>query len=439
MSAKQSPKHALKDIPVRVEPAAPRFSFHWRRRLVQFLFLLILVLIPLSGLLRIDPVAGAFVILDRQVWWSDFFLVFGLWMLLAASLVLLYSTLGTAFCGWACPQNTLAELANLWTYRLLGKRADVSVSGEKMKIAGSKNHWSNWLLLSLLLITASLLMALIPLFYFYPPSVIWSFISFQQDERLASSLHYIYTIFVLVILVDISFIRHFWCRFMCIYKVWQHGFKTAQTLHLEYDESRSASCEKCNYCNTVCFLGLDPRRTDIYDTCINCGECVDACNTVQAKRGETSLLSLKRGIRDKKILASVSRYAAALSTRIQWTIPFALLGGAMFVWGLVDYQHFHLAVYRADTEHGANINDYRVAVSHKLYQQAGLTLSVEGLAEDSYSLSSSKVEFKTAERIDLNLHIFPQLASGLHSILVHAESDTGWRDSYRLQHFVESR
>ena len=123
MSGRQS----LQDIPVRVMAAAPKPRYHWRRRLLQALFIVILVAIPLSGLLRIDPVAGAFVVLDRQVWWSDFFLVFGLWILLAAGLVLLYSTLGTAFCGWACPQNTLSELANQWTYRLLGKRADIGL------------------------------------------------------------------------------------------------------------------------------------------------------------------------------------------------------------------------------------------------------------------------------------------------------------------------
>lgn len=432
-----SNRQSLQDIPVTVMSASPAFSFHWRRRLVQILFIVIAVLIPVTGLLRIDLVSGAFVVLDRQIWWSDFFLVFGLWMVLASSLVLLYSTLGTAFCGWACPQNTLSELANQWTYRLLGKRADVSVSGEKMKVAGNKNRFINWLLLGLIFVAISLFMALIPLFYFYPPEVIWSFVTFQQNENLAASLHYIYFIFVLVIFVDVAFIRHFWCRFMCIYKVWQHGFKTAQTLHLEYDESRAVACEKCNYCTTVCFLGLDPRNTDIYDTCINCGECVDACNKVQARQGEIGLLSLKKGVRDKKVLASLSRYVASLSTRMQWTIPFTVIGLSMFVWGLIDYQYYHLAVYRADTEHGSRIQDYRVAVSNKLYRAAGLELSVQGLPEDSFSLSATKAQFQSAERIDLNLHISSHLKPGLHSFVVRAISPEGWEKNYRVQHFVE--
>ena len=146
-----SSNDSLSKIPIAVQPTTAGLSYHWRRRLTQFLFLAIAVIIPVSGLLRIDVVAGAFVVLDRQIWWSDFFLIFGLWLLLASGLVMLYSTVGTAFCGWACPQNTMAEMANQWTYRLLGKRADVSVAGEKMKVAASKNRLLNWFLLGLIL------------------------------------------------------------------------------------------------------------------------------------------------------------------------------------------------------------------------------------------------------------------------------------------------
>ena len=102
----------LGSIPIIIKPVNSGMRFHWRRRLTQFLFILIAILIPVSGLLRIDLVTGAFVVLDRQIWWADFFLIFGLWMLLASGMVMLYSTVGTAFCGWACPQNTLAEIAN---------------------------------------------------------------------------------------------------------------------------------------------------------------------------------------------------------------------------------------------------------------------------------------------------------------------------------------
>ena len=70
-----SSQNSLRGIPVTTVAAKqispPNNALHWRRRAVQFGTLLIAVLIPLTGLLRIDVVAGAFLILDRQIWWSD--------------------------------------------------------------------------------------------------------------------------------------------------------------------------------------------------------------------------------------------------------------------------------------------------------------------------------------------------------------------------------
>jgi polyferredoxin len=429
-----SSNDSLSNISIIVEPAKRGARFHWRRRLTQFLFIAIAIIIPVSGLLRIDLVTGAFVVLDRQIWWADFFLIFGLWMLLASGMVMLYSTVGTAFCGWACPQNTLSEMANEWTYRLLGKRADMSISGEKMKVATSKDRFLNWLVLGLILVAMSMLLALIPLFYFYPPDVIWSFMTFQDDERLAASLHYIYFICMLVVLVDVSFIRHFWCRFMCIYRVWQHGFKTHQTLRLAYDVTRSDQCEKCNYCSTVCFIGLDPRNTDMYDSCINCGECIDACNNLQAKKGQVGLLSFTKGAIEKN---KNQRNLASMSMRMRWTLPFSLLGLGLFGWGLISYDHYHLAVYRADQQYGSVITDYRIAVSNKLYSDAELKVSIEGLPKQDYHLPDPVVKFTTAGRVDLTLHMESNIPPGLHTFLVHVDSMDGWHDVYRVQHFVE--
>ena len=427
---------ALSQIPVILAPVKASNRLHWQRRGLQIATLLFAILIPITGLLRIDVVAGAFVVLDYQVWWADFFLIFGLWLLLASGLVLVYSTLGTAFCGWSCPQNTLAEWANMLTRKFLGKRADVNLEGGKMQVASQKNKAINWIILFVLFSAAAMLMALIPLLYFYPPEVIWSFISFRDDARLAPSLHYIYFIFVLVFLLDIAFIRHFWCRFMCIYKVWQHGFKTKQTLHIVYDDSRADECAKCNYCVTACFIDLDPRKTEIYDTCINCGECVIACNKLQAKKNMPGLLSFQIGERKAGKLALFKTRLSSLSTRMNWTLPFSAVGLLMFVWGLYSYENYHLAVHRADLLHATTIQDYRVAVSNKRYNTATLKVSVEGLPEQAYTLSKHTVVFDTAGRADLNLHINENLAPGLHSFLVHVEAQDGWQDSYRVQHFV---
>src|SRR3990172_7166863 len=144
MTMSTSANEALSRIKVSVETQPGRTAgqrLQWRRRAMQAAMILIFILIPLSGLFRIDPAAGSFVILDRQVWFSDFFLVIGFWVAVASGLILMYSTVGTAFCGWACPQNTLSEWANRMTHKFLGKRADVRVDGEPMKVSLGKQKW----------------------------------------------------------------------------------------------------------------------------------------------------------------------------------------------------------------------------------------------------------------------------------------------------------
>ena len=103
--------------------------YHGRRRLVQALSFALAIGIPASGLLRMDPSAGALVVLDRQIWFADFFLIAGLWIMLASALVILYSVAGTVFCGWVCPQNILSEWANFVTRKFLGRRAKVNMDG----------------------------------------------------------------------------------------------------------------------------------------------------------------------------------------------------------------------------------------------------------------------------------------------------------------------
>ena len=433
-----SSNDSIKSIPVKIEQPSASMRLHWQRRTLQVATIILAILIPVTGLFRIDPIAGAFVVIDRQIWWADFFLVFGFWLVLASGLVLLYSTVGTAFCGWSCPQNSLSEWANHLTRKLLGKRAEVSLNGEAMKVGKDKNKWLNWGILGISFFLAAMFFALIPLFYFYSPSVIWSFVTFQNDERLAESLHFIYFIFVLVIFLDIAFIRHFWCRFMCIYKVWQHGFKTKQTLHVAYDKARSELCEKCNYCVTSCFLDLDPRQTEIYDTCINCGECITACNNLQAKKGQKGLLSFKIGDQEADRLAMFKTKLSSLSSRVHWTIPVALVGLVMFIWGLIDYERYHLSVYRADTLQGAQINDYRIAVSNKLYKAANVNIEITGLEDDQYQLESSQALFQDVGRIDLKMHVEDGLSPGLHPFIVKAYTEDGWKASFRIQHFVAS-
>jgi polyferredoxin len=435
-----SKQNSLSGIPVKVITAnTGKSAFHWKRRLSQVLVIALAVLVPVSGLLRIDPEAGAFVVWDRQVWFSDFFLMFGMWMTFASSLVLLYSAAGTVFCGWVCPQNTLAEWANNMTHKLLGKRADLSINGDMPKVAAAKNKLLNWILLGLACLAAALAFALIPLFYFYPPAMVWHFMTFQHDSNLAPSLYWIYTVGVLVLFMDISVLRHFWCRFACIYRVWQHTFKTRQTLHVAYDAARSDECAKCNYCATSCFLGLDPRKTDVYDSCINCGECIDACNRLHAKQGTGGLLRFEMGERLRTGASALRTATVSLFARTKWASVFTALGIAMITWGVISYEPYHVAVDHADKQQGgtASIQDYRIAVTSKVYRPSEMSVQVQGLPPGSYHLSADTLKLGAAGRNSVTLSIARDLKRGVYGVLVTVKAMDGWVGHFRIQHFSE--
>jgi len=254
-------------------------------------------------------------------------------------MVFLYSIAGTVFCGWVCPQNTVAEWANFMTRKFLGKRAEVSLDGSAVRVTASKDHLLNWIVLALCFVGASMMVALVPMLYFYPVSAVWSFVSLRPSPALAGSLYWIYTVFVLIVLLDITVLRHFWCRFICVYRVWQHSFKTRQTLHIAYDKSRASDCPGCDYCVTKCFIDLDPRSTDVFDSCINCGECVDACNRMHQKEGKRGLLRFEFGERSTGQTAARRRNNEySLLGRSRWALPFTFLGLAMFVWGIWTYE-----------------------------------------------------------------------------------------------------
>ena len=440
----------LQDIPVRIigsgtgaPSPAPRPQYHGRRRAAQLLALAVVTLVPLTGLFRIDVRAGAMVILDRQIWFSDFFIVFGLWIFLATALIYLYSLAGTAFCGWACPQNSVSEWANFVTRRLLGKRAEVSLDGTPVVVTTSRRHWQNWALLAAAFLAAALVMALVPMLYFLPPRTILSFLSMRADPDLPGSLYWIYSVFVLIFLLDVTFLRHFWCRFICVYRVWQHSFKTKQTLHIAFDQSRSADCEGCNYCVTQCFIELDPRGTDVFDSCINCGECIDACDRMHRKRETPGLLSFEFGSRRGISLVSSQANTSqrhnneySLLGRLRWTIPFSVASLAMFAWGLFSYQPYHLSLDHGSAAAGQPIRQYLIEVASKHYHDGTVHLEVLGLDPGDYVLDQTSLKLTATEHRRVRLDIPGQLRHGLYRVVLRARSDDGWEESLSFQHLA---
>lgn len=312
-------------------------KYHWKRRAFQIATIVLIVLIPATGLLKIDLTTASFMILDRQMRWSNIFFVFGLGIIIATAPIITYMTIGTVWCGWSCPQNTVSEWANNLTHRLLGKRANVDIDSEGLKVAAAKNKAANWIALALSFVAASLLLALIPFLFFYTPGEVWSFFTFSSASKISRFMQQLYIVVAVLVFMDIAVIRYFWCDYICLYRIGQRIFRTKDALHVKYDTSRSGDCEKCNYCATSCITGIDPTNMKIDDSCINCGECIDACNRLHERKSSGSGL-LKFQFSEEKQADTLHGYLAGMAAKFNWWVgSIFLIGCLMFLWGIINY------------------------------------------------------------------------------------------------------
>ena len=403
------------------------------RRASQLFTLALLVLVPVTGLFHINVADGAIVVLDRQIWFSDFFIIFGFWIMIASILVMSYSLAGAVFCGWVCPQGSASEWANALTYRLLGRKAEVmDFSGKPMQVARRKDSWRNKALLFSILWLMAMFYAVIPLLYFYPPAELWRVVTMRAEH--AGSVLWIYAVFTVILFLDIGMIRHMVCRYMCIYRMWQHSFKTRDTLHVAYDDSRAADCANCHYCADSCYLELDPRNTVVYDSCINCGDCIDACNELHARSRKLSGPGLLRFEMGDPTGERGRGNVGSFFSRVRVALPVAVFGGLMFWYGLSSYEPHHMSVFRAENAHQGAVRDYQINIANKLYRPADFTVRVGNLPDGAWRLSRDKVHMDTAGRANVRLHV-GELPKGLYNVRVTVRASDGWTGSFLLRHF----
>jgi len=416
-----------KSSPPRIERSQ---YLHILRRVSQYSFLLLFILAPVLGLFRIDILAGAFVIGSYQIWFADFAIVFGAWFLIAGLLVLSYSWLGAVFCGWACPQGLLSELGSGWMHHLLGRRAGLAVDGSGVDVALRKKKWFNWLLLSLAFVAASMVFALIPVLYFYPPLVVWHFVTLQRDIAMPLSMYWIYFVFCMIMLLDIGFIRHLMCQNFCIYRIWQHSFKTSETMRIGYDATRSDECVKCGYCASACAVELDPKHTEVYSGCTACGECIVACDHLHERKGEAGLLSFMFPSKQES-----PEHMTTMKGRFRGVLPFLLVGALLLAVGIRTYSPYQASVGNIGARN-TGMNDYVVHLSNKRYHPVNVRIAVRGLATNQYLLDKSFVHFDSAGMRNIGLHLNGKTIShGLHRFVVHLESNDGWHTDFPVSYY----
>ena len=216
----------------------------------------------------------------------------------------------------------------------MGKRASVDVDSEGLKVAAAKNKALNWIILAFSFAGVSLLLGIVPFLFFYTAGEVWTFITFSSVSRISRFMQQLYIVVAILVFLDIAVIRYFWCDYICLYRIGQRIFRTQDALHVKYDSGRSSECARCNYCSTSCITGIDPTNVKIDDSCINCGECIDACNRLHEKKGCSHGL-LQFQFSEEKRADTLRGYLAGMAAKFNWWAgSIFLIGCMMFLWGI---------------------------------------------------------------------------------------------------------
>lgn len=255
----------------------------------------------------VDLDHGRFYFFFITIWPQELYYIAGLLIMAGVGLFLITSTVGRAWCGYACPQTVWVDLFLVVERWIEGDRnARIKLDKAKWssaKVAKRTSKHIVWLLIALVTGGAWV-------FYFADaPTLLHNLLTGQ-----ASSIAYS-TIFVMTSITYLfaGFMREQVCTYMCPWPRIQGAMLDDRSLVVTYNDWRgeprsrhqkksdvnaeSGDCIDCNQCVVVCPMGIDIRDGQQLE-CITCALCIDACNGIMDKIGRPRDLISYATLRD---------------------------------------------------------------------------------------------------------------------------------------------
>ncbi|MBL8889489.1 MAG: cytochrome c oxidase accessory protein CcoG [Planctomycetaceae bacterium] len=278
-----------------------------RRRLVAYVLIAIFTVIPflkLNGkpLVLLDIVRRKFTLFGYTFLPTDSLLlaVFAVGSLI--SIFLLTAFFGRVWCGWACPQTVYME----FVFRPIERLFDGTVGRGGHPKSGRSDAALRWAFRYLVYAVICFYLANTFLAYFVGVDTLWGWV---QQSPLTHPVPFLVVAFVTVAMMfDFCFFREQLCIIACPYGRFQSVLLDRNSLIVAYDKNRgeprgksvknrsidlpvlastpapSGDCVDCGLCVATCPTGIDIRN-GLQMECINCTQCIDACNAVMQKIG----------------------------------------------------------------------------------------------------------------------------------------------------------
>ncbi len=233
------------------------------RRAIETLQAVILTGLPFLSIrgqsaLRFDIPTLKLYVFGSVIWIREFYLIVGVVLFFLLFIAFVTVIFGRIWCGWLCPQTVLLDLSQSIA-KLFGRK-----SLKKVQI--------------FLLVPLSALVSLTMVWYFVPP------LETINSLFVSSTITSFFLVLWLAVYLELAFFGRRFCTSICPYAMLQNALFDKDTLVIEYDVSRDATCMKCDECFRVCPVGIDIKK-GLNSACIACAECIDACRVLSEQRG----------------------------------------------------------------------------------------------------------------------------------------------------------
>ena len=288
------------------------------RSLTQSAFFVLFLIAPYFNLLRFD-------LTERQLWFLGLRWSLGIdalaagqisateaaWQLVlrafVPTLLLVAVFLGVAYrwgrlyCGWLCPHFSVVELLNSVLHRACGKFSLWDKQRTPLANAtptAPQPHW--WPIFFISCLLMGFLWATTLLTYLLPPEVIWH--GLWHGNLTPNQTRFI-GVATLVFTLEFTLARHLFCRFGCAVGLFQSlaWMANPRALVVSFDRAQARDCKTCDAsrgsaCDTVCPMRLQPRniKRKMF-SCVQCGQCLQACDTTQTVQQRRSNLTWQVG------------------------------------------------------------------------------------------------------------------------------------------------
>ncbi len=189
---------------------------------------------------------------------GEFYLLLGSVLFLMLFIAMVTVIFGRVWCGWLCPQTVLLDLT------------------ESLASFFGRKHRKT--ILYFVLFPVSALVSITMIWYFVPPA------ETMRSLFVSPVVTGFFIVLWTCVYLELAVLGRGFCTSVCPYAMMQNALFDEETLVIEYDQSRDATCMKCDDCVRACPVGIDI-KDGLSNRCIACAECIDACLIKSSRRG----------------------------------------------------------------------------------------------------------------------------------------------------------